>query len=630
MRTSIKNCITLLILTGAILFTPAATGGETLKFKSPVPETTPRKKITVQSAWSRDRAHPGDSVVLAIVLNIPDGFHINANAVQIIPFEDFTPYPTRLSVLDASSGMTIESPIYPEARPVKVSYAGGQVMSFEGEPVFYLPIKLDDRIDPGSLHLRVMVEYQACDATKCLYPEKVIVEKTLEIAGKNTPVAKINETLFAGYDALKASAVSNAVFFDLFGWEFSIDASSASGLVLLLLTAALGGALLNFTPCVLPIIPIKIISLSNAAENRKRCFALGLAMVLGVLAFWLCLGAMIALVSGFTATNQLFQYPAFTISIGVIIAIMAVGMCGLYHVRLPGFIYMINPSQESLHGSFALGILTAILSTPCTAPFMGAAAAWAATQHPATTLVTFAAIGTGMALPYLILSAAPDLVKKMPRTGPASVLIKEVMGLFMLGASAYFIGGGLSALAALPPNPPSKIYWWLVAVFCAAAGGWLAYRTVRITTRKGLRVLFVTLGILIVAGSAAAGLRLTDKGPIDWVYYTPERFDAAVRQEKIVFLDFTAEWCLNCKALEEGVLHDRRIVTRLANKDIVPMKVDLTGKNLPGKAKLKDVGKLTIPLLVIYAPDGREAFKGDFYTVDQVLQAVEKIRKRTE
>ncbi len=104
-----------------------------------------------------------------------------------------------------------------------------------------------------------------------------------------------------------------------------------------------------------------------------------------------------------------------------------------------------------------MGILAAILSTPCTAPFMGAAAAWAATQPPWTTLATFAAIGIGMALPYLVLSASPALVEKMPKTGPASLLIKEVMGLFMLAAAAYFIGIGLAAIFSSPPNPPSKL-----------------------------------------------------------------------------------------------------------------------------------------------------------------------------
>jgi thiol:disulfide interchange protein DsbD len=119
-------------------------------------------------------------------------------------------------------------------------------------------------------------------------------------------------------------------------------------------------------------------------------------------------------------------------------------------------------------------------------------------------------------------------------------------------------------------------------------------------------------------------MKLSGEGPIDWVYYTPERFEAAVKQNKIVVMDFTAEWCLNCKALEEGVLHNHKITDLLANEDIVPMKVDITGKNPAGKAKLKEVGSLTVPLLVVFSSKGTPVFKNDFYTVDQVLGAIKR------
>jgi thiol:disulfide interchange protein DsbD len=214
----------------------------------------------------------------------------------------------------------------------------------------------------------------------------------------------------------------------------------------------------------------------------------------------------------------------------------------------------------------------------------------------------------------------------MPKTGPASELIKQVMGLFMLAAAAYFIGSGLSAFLAKPPNPPSTLYWWVVMAFCATAGSWLAYRTVRIASGKGQRVFLTVLGILMIVMSVIGGLRLTDRGPINWIYYTPERFNEAVNQRKIVVMVFTAEWCLNCKALEHGVLNSRKIVNLFASDDIVPIKVDITGKNPAGKAKLKEVGSLTIPLLVIYAPDKKIVFKSDFYTADQIVDAVRKAR----
>jgi len=587
----------------------------------PAPSTD--DPVRVRTVWSVDRARPGEQAALAIMVDIKDGFHINADASQVRPFVDFKPYPTRVQVMAATEGVTIETARFPTAKPIKVDYSSGALMSFEGRAIIYLLMKLDEQIKPGSIGLEIKVEYQACSDRYCLFPEKKLLKETLSVVESGTATSKINQELFADLDSGALVPSSETVHFNLFGWAFSINTSSGFGWLALLLTAALGGFLLNLTPCVLPLIPIKIISLSHVAQDRKKCFLLGSAMAMGVLAFWTGLGILIALASDFTATNQLFQYPLFTILVGAIIGIMALGMFGFFSVRLPQFIYLINPQQNSTQGSFGLGILAAVLSTPCTAPFMGAAAAWAATQTPLTTLITFSAIGGGMALPYLILAAAPNLVSRMPKAGPSSELIKQVMGLFMLAASAYFLGVGISALLNTPPAPSSKFYWWPVMSFVASGGFWLAYRTMRLATHKIIKTVFVSLGIILIALPIWGAVRLSGEGPIDWVYYTPERFDAAVEQRKIVVMDFTAEWCLNCKALEESVLHNHKITDLLANEDIIPMKVDITGDNPAGKAKLKEVGSLTVPLIVVFAPDGKAIFKGDFYTVDQVLGAVE-------
>ena len=580
--------------------------------------------VQVKTAWSVDRARPADPVALAVVIDIKEGIHINADASQVRPFEDFKPFPTKVQVVAATEGITIESARYPRAIPVKVDYASGALMSFEGRTIVYLPMKLNEQIKPGAIELELKVEYQACSDTYCLFPEKKRLKETLPVVEPGAAQSKINAELFVNLTSAAMGSAAEVIDFNLFGWEFSFNTASSFGWALLLITAAFGGMLLNFTPCVLPLIPIKIISLSHAAEDRKRCFILGLVMSLGVLAFWIGLGILIALVSDFTATNQLFQYPVFTILVGGIIGIMASGMFGFFSIRLPQFIYMINPQQDSLQGSFALGILAAVLSTPCTAPFMGAAAAWAATQSPLTTVSTFAAIGGGMALPYLLLSAFPHLVSRMPKAGPASELIKQVMGLFMLAAAAYFLGVGISALLSSPPNPPSKIYWWPVMGLVAAGGTWLAFRTLALARKKITKTVFVSLGLILMVLPVWGAVRLSDEGPINWTYYTPERFEAAIAQRKTVVMDFTAEWCLNCKALEESVLHDQRIINLLAQKHIVPMKVDITGNNPAGKAKLKAVGSLTVPLLVVFAPDGNPVFKSDFYTVDQILGAVER------
>jgi thiol:disulfide interchange protein DsbD len=159
-------------------------------------------------------------------------------------------------------------------------------------------------------------------------------------------------------------------------------------------------------------------------------------------------------------------------------------------------------------------------------------------------------------------------------------------------------------------------------LFSFAAGGWLTYRTFQIASGKKIRAFFTAFGILVIAFSAWGAVRLTDQGPIEWVYYTEKRFEAATNERNVIVMVFTAEWCLNCKAMEQGVLNSPKIIALFEHDKIVPMKVDITGNNPAGKAKLREVGNLTIPLLVIFSPDGRQVFKNDFYTVAQIQKAV--------
>jgi thiol:disulfide interchange protein DsbD len=582
--------------------------------------------VSVQTAWSADGFRPGLRLHLAVIFDIRRGFHINADAAQLLPMEDIRLIPTQVRVKGKSAGVSIEAIRFPPAHGVAVDFSPRPLMVFSNRAIVYLTVVPDPDISAPSIRLTLETVYQACDAQVCRFPEKTVIDAALGRGAAGRPSVSMHPEVFEGL-APDLPEPFGGVDFDLFGWRFSFNPHSLWGFSLLLLTASLGGMLLNFTPCVLPLLPIKLISLSNAAENPSRCLALGFSTFGGIIAFWMVLGAVIALIAGFTATNQLFQYPVFTLAIGLIIAGMALGMFDVFALKLPGFLYRIHPSQETLKGSFVLGVLAAVLSTPCTAPFMGAAAAWAVTRDPVTVLSVFAAIGTGMALPYLALSAFPDRVARIPRSGPASIVVKQTMGLFMLAAAAYFIGSGVSALMATPPDPPPRFYWWGVTGLAAAGGLWMAYRTWRITANQLSRSLFAGLGGLIFLASVWGGLHLTDRGPIDWIYYTPQRFETAVADRKVVVMVFTAEWCLNCKALEQGVLRSEPVADMLAGDDVVPVKVDITGNNPAGKAKLKATGQLTIPLLIVYDRSGREIFRSDFYTADQIAAAVAAARE---
>ena len=599
-----------------------------------------RDEVKASLLASRTQVPAGGDVIIAVILDANPGWHLWPGPGEIPkPYATFeSAIRTEITIPTTESDLvTLHSGFatWPEIHGVEADLGDGILNYgvYEGRVGILIPTTISAEAPSGPLEIAVELGFQTCDDQFCLAPAFETVRTEIMVVAAGTTAAGTDNSadpVFKGFDPgifaeIRGGAIApEIVSFDVFGTAFSIDVNGIGGFLLLLLVAAIGGMLLNFTPCVLPVIPLKIMGLSAVADNRRRCLALGASMSVGVVFFWMVLGGLIAGLKSFQSISELFQFPLFTITVGVVITVMAIGMAGFFTIRLPSKLYAVQTSHDTIGGSFVFGIMTAILSTPCTAPLMGAAAAWATTQSPATVLAVFGAIGSGMAIPYLILSAFPDLVKKMPRTGAASEVVKQVMGLLLLAAGLYFIGSGISGLTVVPGEPPNRLYWWFVAAAAAAAGLWLLIRTWQLTRRAVPLVVLTALGGAITALSLWVGVTMTAKGPIDWIYYTPERFAEALAQDKVVVLDFTAEWCLNCKTLEATVLQTPDVVAAFDRDEVVPMKIDLTGENPDGKAKLEEAKRLTIPLLVVYGRQGAEIWKSDAYTPSQVLGAIDE------
>lgn len=614
-----------------------------------------RDQVETRLVLAQDKVAPGGDVPVAIEMKLKPGYHVwtgpTPPAEGMVVWDGAIRTEIVLNPKEGADGSTTSAPIegvdfnaafiqWPEQHGYDTDVGEGRkrYAVYEGTPVVFIPFSVRADAKPGVVEIPLRVTFQACDAVGCSRPADVDLVARFEIVagatgGETNPAFVALDPPFdpTVYGRIRSGEKpSERLEFPIFSYKFSIDPNGA-GFLLLLAVAAFGGALLNFTPCVLPVIPLKIMGLSQAAQgSRAKCLSLGFVMSLGVVAFWLALGAMIAFVKGFTSTNQLFQTPAFTIGVGVVIAVMAIGMAGFFSLKLPDWVYMVEAKHDSYSGSFFFGIMTAVLSTPCTAPLMGTAVAWATTQGPATILTVFGAVGTGMALPYLVLSANPAWIEKMPRTGPASDLIKQVMGLLLLAAASYFIGAGVAGILVEPPEPPSHLYWWFVSILGAAAGAWLLLRTFLLTRKAANRVVFGGIGAFVLVVSVLIGLSQTAKGPIDWTYYTPERLEEAQKAGKVVVVDFTAEWCANCKTLEALVLNTPAVSKEMNAVDVAAIKVDLTGNNVAGNALLKASNRVTIPLLLVYGRDGSLVMNSTEYTPAQVLAAIEEARGKAK
>jgi thiol:disulfide interchange protein len=597
-----------------------------------------QEDLTVEVVPDRAVAAPGGQLALAVKLRLEDGLHMWTPDVP-------KPYvPVTMEVLvtgDAKVG-----PVqWPPASRELVSDAGDGPI-YEGEVVAYVPIILGQTA--GDVTFNVKVRYQACNDEICFRPSTAESQAAVKIE-LGASAAPAGGGLFAKFDPKSfalvgadvkvdpppaAATAEEKIVIPVFGLNVEISRGTAAGVVVLLLLSVLGGVILNFTPCVLPVIPLKIMSLqASASQDGKRTLFLGVMMALGVVFFWLAIGLLVVGLKFIGAVNELYRFPWAVLGIGVFIAVMGLGMMGLFSIQLPQSLYNIAPKHDTALGSFGFGIMTAILGTPCFGPFAGGAAGSATTLPTPVAMGIFGGIGVGMALPYLVLAAKPEWIGKLPRTGPGSELIKQVMGLLLMAAAAYFAGTAFIGLSAEYPHLPKVLHWWFVALFVVAAGAWMMFRTFQITRGPVKRAVFSLLAVVlsVAAVSWAVGqtnqAKLAEAGDV-WAEYTPAAFEKAIAEGNVVVLDFTAEWCLNCKVIEAAVLHREEVVKALTSPGVVALKADLTASEAPGWDKLSELKEVGIPLLAIYGPGLATPYKSNAYTVGVVLEQIEAARGR--
>lgn len=593
----------------------------------------------------------GADIVLAVVLDHRDEWHTNPN-IPTVPASwsqsGFEPWPTTLGLDALPSWATVGKIQWPQVHEIEVDLAGTGVPEkygvYEGRAIVYVPVRISDDAPTGQVTLNISIEYQAC-ADSCLPPMKDRLAAKLEIVAKGAPSVRPTSLAdFVGFDRSNfdfgtedavepppGPVAANRFQTTVFGYEIGFDTDGFAGKALLLLSAMFGGLILNLTPCVLPVIPLKIMSLQHTAKSPQRSLYLGIIMALGVVTFWAAIGGFIGFSTSFKAASQLIAVWWFTVAIGVFVGVMGVGMMGAFTIGLPQWIYSIDANHESARGSFIYGLLTAVLALPCVAPFAGAAMAVAAYQGPTLAIAIFAAIGMGMSLPYVILAAKPNWVSFVPSAGEASDLLKQIMGLFMVAASLFFVGTGLISLVASKPYLGKQLHWWMIALVLCFASFKLATRTFAITKSPIRRTVFA----MIAAALAFAGVRWAMIQTANarheqtaWTAYSDSELKSALAAGKVVVVDFTADWCLICKSLESAVLSVEPVATELSKDDVVTLKADLTSLDAPGWTYLKDQLKQSgIPLLVIYGPGLEEPVMSGAYTSEWVMDSMKKARE---
>lgn len=630
-------------------------------------------KVRLTAGVNRAKVAPGEPIAVAVVMDFAKGWHAwpakvqNALPANIAEFAIHT----SVEVKERPEWIAAVGPIQwptPHAAEVADIDNPGKTVSvplYQGRVAIFVPVLIAKDAPLGPSNLTITVGHQVCDEKGCLAPEESDVTVSFEVVAAGAGSAAATGGDFATFDAkaldtLKPEAAASNVQpgergeqrssggSTFFGFSLA-RLSGPGGFVLLSLFGVIGGFFLNLTPCVLPVIPIKVLTLSKHAGSPGRSLVLGIWMALGVVAFWLALGIPAAFVTAFADPSRLFGIWWLTTGIGLLIGIMGLGILGLFNFNLPQAVYMVNPEADSAFGSFLFGMMTSVLGLPCFGFVAGALLGATPTFGPIGTIVVFGSIGVGMALPYLVLAAKPAWLDRLPRSGPASDLVKQVMGLLLLAAACYFVGSGLVALVQDYPYLAKRLHWWVAAIFASFAGLWLVVRTFAITKRAWPRIVFTLLALVFAAGGIGAAWDETvqardnyektraaiekagESGTIvtgTWIDYSESIVKRALAENKTVVMDFTAEWCLNCKALKAAVLNASPVKPALESDSTVMVRVDLTSTKAPGWDKLKAFGQTGIPLLVIQGPGLPEPWMSNAYTSEQVLKALEAAKPR--
>ncbi|PDO83391.1 protein-disulfide reductase DsbD family protein [Kosakonia pseudosacchari] len=376
-----------------------------------------------------------------------------------------------------------------------------------------------------------------------------------------------------------------------------------------MLAAFAGGIILNFMPCVFPIISLKALGLLRHTQSPAQTRKEGLGFLLGCVLTMLALaGVLLALRAGGTAVGWGFQLqsPLVIAFLALIILGAALNLLGVFEVGLS----VQRAGEITLQrGAFLraalTGALSIIVATPCAAPFMAGAIGYALVQPPAVALAIFIALALGFTAPFTLISLFPALGKWLPRPGAWMNTLKRGLAFPMFGAFGWLVWvlaqqAGTTALAAI-----------LAAAVVVSFAAWLyGMAQQRRFAGRGHKALFALTAALLLAAIVPLpsivqnGAPLAASNTIEEVKWSPQTVADNRGHGKAIFVNFTASWCITCQVNEKTSLSTQAVKAALAKTGTLYMVADSTKFNADIDDALNELGQGSLPLYVVYPADG--------------------------
>jgi suppressor for copper-sensitivity B len=557
----------------------------------------PEHKASFVLNADRTAYDTGSPVRVAALVTIEPEWHVNSHKPT---FEYLIP--TVLS-LELPEGWTAGRVQYPPAEMQKFAFADQPLAVYDGDVVILADLQVPAGAAAGSYPVRGSLRYQACNDSQCLPPATTEAEVQLTVGPDGQPQ---HSELFSQTAGAPPASGGH-------GGADSGDGAAAAkpggSLALTLLLAMLGGLILNVMPCVLPVLSLKMFGLvRSAGHGRSEVVSGALATAAGILASFLALAlAAVAARSAGAAVGWgiQFQRPGFVAFLAVVVVLFCLNLWGLFEIRLPQSLARVGATgpREGAAGHFVSGLFATMMATPCSAPFLGTAISFALAQPAPVVLAVFAALGLGMALPYLLVAAAPGLARLLPRPGAWMETVRGAMG-FLLAGSAVWLFYILSSQVS--PEQLAAIQLGLLGL---ALFTWIQQRLVTGKALRGMAVagMIAAVAVTLAAASRAPGefAQRTDAkaaGLIPWVAFDRARAESLAAAGQLVFVDVTAAWCFTCKINERLVLDTPEVARAFEEHSVVPMKADWTNQNEEIAAFLAEHGRYGIPFYLLYRP----------------------------
>ena len=392
--------------------------------------------------------------------------------------------------------------------------------------------------------------------------------------------------------------------------ESQSNRSKPIGFAQALLFALLGGLILNLMPCVFPVLALKVSAFTQLVhEDRRHVMAHGAAYTGGIVGSMLVLAAVVL---GLRAVGTevgwgfQFQNPVFPAVLSGFLVLFALNLFGVFEVNVsPAELADATEERSGLSRSFGEGILAVVLATPCSAPFLGTAVGFALASGPLIILTIFAALGFGLALPFVVLTLVPGWSKVLPKPGPWMEHLKHVLGFTLVGAAiwlTWIVGrsAGVDAMGQV-----------LIFLGVVALAGWLI-GVVQTRSRRARWIGTLTAVALVVGvGVPTLNIESSSRAPreadasagrIDWSSWSDETVQSHLEKGRPVFVDFTADWCITCKVNERTVLSTDTVVSAFRDHDVATLKADWTDGDETIRKKLASFGKAGVPMYLMYTP----------------------------